>query len=276
MITVKELIRKCERRNLCEEYIKQLDLPKDDHEKSIAFVSDFIEKLLTIEPVLSDNDVIINSNYIDSFSDNIETSTSVYYISEIKKYFKPVDFFDELEGLTLDELTDDVDRLAEKFIALMNKRSEYTIEKGSDSFPGWVRGFSYTMTDWNKVLGWLIPDFALETKEIVRYASQIIYELTFFGYEEQDMLEEKEKLNKSIREVKEIEKLSEEEKKKHYKSANELFDELGIIDERSDEEKQYDERKSYRCMTLNGLYQYRAIKRVYNEIIQEGDKNGTQ
>ena len=79
MITVKELIIRCDRRKLCQEYIASIneETKIDDPEKAINGLSRFIEKLLTIEPVFSDDDIVINNTCYEGGWDGPYENTSV-------------------------------------------------------------------------------------------------------------------------------------------------------------------------------------------------------
>jgi len=55
----------------------------------------------------------------------------------------------------------------------------------------------------------------------------ILYEISFFGFNEQDMLDERKKLDKAIRETKKIKEMSEEEKRNYYEDFDDFIKMLG-------------------------------------------------
>ena len=75
-----------------------------------------------------------------------------------------------------------------------------------------------------------------------------------------------EKLEESIKEAEEIKKLPKEEQEKHFIPAEKVFEELGYVDERTEEEKERDKMLNRKSMALNGLMTYRALRQVYNEL----------
>ena len=239
----------------------------DDPERVINGLSRFIEKLLTVESVPDDDDVVINTvSYGIDINDPFE-DTAVYRIQDIMKYFEPISEYDELEGVDIENLDDsDIERLYKVFERIHDKREEADPENGSYCFPGCVRGYSYEFCDRKEILGWLVPDHIPGSDDECGFAAVILYELTFFGFDETDMLTEREKLEESIDEAEKIKELPEEEQKKHYKTLEEIEKELGIVDERTPEEKARDEFDARKGIALGSLFRYRAVKKVYCEI----------
>ena len=79
-----------------------------------------------------------------------------------------------------------------------------------------------------------------------RLAAAVIYEMTFCGFMDEEVKAERQKLQEAIEESEAVKKLSEEEQKvldytrkqkKHFKSMEEVFAELGWQDKRTEEEK---------------------------------------
>lgn len=231
---------------------------------SINGLSHFIEKLLTVEPISSDDDVVINTvRYGVDINDPFE-DTSVYRIEDILKYYEPISEYDELDDVDLDSLDDnDIDSLFKVFERIYNKCEGYDQENKTYSYPSCVRGYSYEFCEWEKILGWLVPDHIPGSDDECGFAAVILKEMTFFGFEEKDMIAEREKLEESIDEAEKIKELPEEEQEKHYASFEELKREFGIVDERTPEEKARDEFNSRKGIALGSLFRYRAIKQVY-------------
>ena len=267
MITVKDLISRCDRRKLCQALMSLFKDESEDPEKAITGLSRFIDNLLTVEPIESDKDVVINSkSYGIEINDPFE-DTAVYRIQDILKYYEPVNEYDELDGVDLESLDDNnIEKLFKVFERIYDKREEYEREEGTYSYPGCVRGYSYEFCDRKEILGWLVPDHVIKSGEECSYAAVILYEMTFFGFDEADMLAERDKLEESIDEVEKIKELPEEEQEKHYKTLEELEEELGFVDERTPEEKAKDEFDSRKGIALGYLFRYLAVKQVYNDL----------
>lgn len=67
-----------------------------------------------------------------------------------------------------------------------------------------------------------------------RLAAAVIYEMTFCGFMDEEVEAERQKLQEAIEESEAVKKLSEEEQKKHFKSIEAVFAELGWQDKRTE------------------------------------------
>lgn len=97
--------------------------------------------------------------------------------------------------------------------------------------------YCFNMSPWKNTLGYQINKQNVKQIGPIVYATAYLHELTFFGFEEVDMMEKKEEIDQSIIEFEEIKKLPEEERQKHFHSADEVFKKFGFTDERTEEEK---------------------------------------
>ena len=134
------------------------------------------------------------------------------------------------------------------------------------SIPGIICGYAYFFSDWSEILGYQIPDFVTAKHIEAQYAAPILYDLTFFGYEEEEMISKRNELDRSCEEVKRIHELPEEEQKEYYTTFEELCAEAGISLERTEEEKQNNERIYRKSCVLSQINVYRAIRAVYDEL----------
>lgn len=67
-----------------------------------------------------------------------------------------------------------------------------------------------------------------------RLAAAVIYEMPFCGFMDEEVEAERQKLQEAIEESEAVKKLSEEEQKKHFKSIEAVFAELGWQDKRTE------------------------------------------
>ena len=95
---------------------------------------------------------------------------------------------------------------------------------------------------------------------IAAFYAAVLYEMTFFGFDEEAVDAERQKLYDSFREAEELDKLPPEERAKHFFSAEEVFAELGIP-EPSEEERQETHRQMCREMLINSLRTYRMLEK---------------
>ena len=96
------------------------------------------------------------------------------------------------------------------------------------------------------------------------FCAAVLYEMTFFGFGEEAVDAERQKLYDSFREAEELDKLPPEERPKHFFSAEEVFAELGIP-EPSEEEQQETHRQMCREMLINSLRTYRMLEKYMNK-----------
>ena len=95
---------------------------------------------------------------------------------------------------------------------------------------------------------------------ITAFCAAVLYEMTFFGFDEEAVDAERQKLYDSFREAEELDKLPPEERAKHFFSAEEVFAELGIP-EPSEEERQKTHRQMCREMLINSLRTYQMLEK---------------
>jgi hypothetical protein len=125
--------------------------------------------------------------------------------------------------------------------------------------------YAFEFSPWAEVLGFEIcPQNAAEVGE-AQLAAQILWEMTFFGFTEDQISEERKKLEGSIREVDEIKKLPPEEQEKRLISAEDLFAELGYEDTRTEEEKEEQYVQMCRQMVLFQMRLYRGIEQYLSQ-----------
>ena len=95
---------------------------------------------------------------------------------------------------------------------------------------------------------------------VAAFCAAVLYEMTFFGFDEKTVDAERQKLYDSLREAEELDKLPPEERAKHFFSAEEVFAELGIPDP-SEEGQQETHRQMCREMLINSLRTYRMLEK---------------
>ena len=91
------------------------------------------------------------------------------------------------------------------------------------------------------------------------FCAAVLYEMTFFGFDEKTVDAERQKLYDSFREAEELDKLPPEERAKHFFSAEEVFAELGIP-EPSEEKQQETHRQMCREVLLTRLRSYGLLE----------------
>ena len=88
---------------------------------------------------------------------------------------------------------------------------------------------------------------------------EILYEMTFFGFEEEQVEAERQRVYEAVRESEEIRKLPEEEQEKHFIPAERIFTEFNVP-ERTEKEQQADHRRLCREVLSNNMRTYQALR----------------
>ena len=138
------------------------------------------------------------------------------------------------------------------------------IKEQGYSRPGNICGRAYYFCDRTEIMGYLVPKCVSESETASWTAASILYEISFFGFNEQDMLDERKKLDKAIRETKKIKEMSEEEKRNYYEDFDDFIKMLGEPIDGDDLE--YDENTVIREMITTHISIYRIVSEVYNEL----------
>lgn len=87
--------------------------------------------------------------------------------------------------------------------------------------------YSCILVDFAEVMGYCIADTELTKKNIYAVLAQILHEMTFFGFTQEELNEEREQLKASIKEA----------ATGRTRSAGEVFAELGIEEEETSEQE---------------------------------------
>ena len=108
--------------------------------------------------------------------------------------------------------------------------------------------YGFEFAPWKEILGYELDAHNVQEVGPAALCAEILYEMTFFGFDEDKVETERQKLYETVRESEEFRKLPQEEQKKHFIPAEKLFAEFGIP-ERTEEEQQSDP-VSYTHLTL--------------------------
>ena len=106
-MNVQELISKCDRQCLFEEFAKRFcDNSEDIKDGAARRFYDFLDTLLAKTPIAPGDDIVCSEpTYKDG---KIRYCSVAVSADDVRKFFRPLDFFDELESLAPEDITDDV------------------------------------------------------------------------------------------------------------------------------------------------------------------------
>ena len=199
-----------------------------------------IEDLTSRTPYRGEPFVLLGHRY--RFDGKDKPDVSLFKKRAVAAEFEPVA---ELDGVDdLDKLSDDD---VERLIGLHTVPDSYAVD-----FMPWDEVLAFEVDEGN------VADVGVET-----LLAALLYEMTFFGLRESDMQAERDELDRRKAELDEILKLPPEEQKEHLKSADEVFEELGVVDDRSDEEKEAEQRAWLRDEMFNKMERYQAVRRYW-------------
>ena len=240
-MNVKELIMSQPSAAIAAILLDKFHAKPDDRERAMKRLVKFIEDLDQIEPVDCGH-LILGISHVDEDGDFLDPC--LYCKKELEVGCRADS---ELAGLEdIEELTEEeIERLAH-----------------IRDFP---ESYAFEFSPWNEILGYEIDARNACDVGAAELCAAVIWEMTFFGFEEAKVEAERQKLDEALREAEEICKLPEEEQGKHFIPAEEVFAELGLP-KQSEEKKQELHRKLCREVLTNNLRTYQALQKYATEI----------
>lgn len=283
MKIVKDLLLTCDRQRLFEEFAKRFcDKPEDIKDDAAQRFFGFLDTLLAKTPVRTDDDIVICEPIYDSRA-GLYYSSTVISATDLKENFRVLDFFEELDGVAAESISDEMaPPLIEKLDELFEKGREFLGDKLTGSFPGHIESFAYEYEPWDKILGYIVPPHIIGSHMQYIFTASVLYEMTFFGYDEKELDKERKELEESIEEIEQFKSLPPEQQKEQLDSFEDLEREFGFTDNRTDEEKEHDLFVMRKDGIKTSLEWYREMKRVYADFtcdmkyfITERERDGT-
>ncbi len=283
MTTVQDLIKLCDRQRLFEEFAKRFcEKPEDIKDDAAQRFYDFLDTLLSKTPIAPGDDIVICVPIYDSRA-GLYYSSTVISAADLKEYFRVLVFFEELDGIDADSISDETALLLlEKQDKLFEKGREFLGNEPSGSFPGHIESFAYEYEPWGTILGYIVPPHIIGSPMQYVFTASVLYEMTFFGYDEKELDKERKILEESIDEIEKFKSLPSEQQKDQLESFEEFEREFGLNDNRTDEEKEHDLFVMRKDGIKTSLEWYREMKKVYADFtcnmkyfITELERDGT-
>ncbi len=238
-MNVKDLIMCQSTEDITRAFFNRLGVEGERREAAIQRITEFIMALRDIEPCETGH-LLLGIYHFDDDGEFLDPC--LYSKKELLAEFAPESELSQMKSLAeIDPLDDeDLDRLAH-----CKARPE---------------SYSFMLSPWNEILGYEVEPRNVEEVGSAVLCAEILYEMTFFGFEEETVEAERQKLHDSIREFEEIRRLPEEEQKKHFIPAEELFAKLGLP-ERTENEEQSEQRRLCREVLANQIRTHQALQR---------------
>ncbi len=235
-MNVKELILSQSAADIAAALLDRLDVEPTKRDKGIRRITALIDTLRGMKPEATDYMLL---GVYHMYEDKEFLDANLYCKSELPADLAPLPDILAVKGI--DELTVEEIEQAARTIQL-------------------PQGYAFELSPWCEVLGYEVNIANAREVGVAAFCTAVLYEMTFFGFDEKTVDAERQKLYDSFREAEEFDKLPPEERAKHFFSAEEVFSELGIP-ESSEEERQETHRQMCREMLINSLRTYRMLEK---------------
>ena len=235
-MNVKELILSQPAAGIAAALVERLDIEPVKRGKGIRRITALIDSLRGMEPEATD---YILLGVCHMYDDKEFLDANLYCKSELPAELAPLPDILAVKGV--DDLTVDETEQAALAIQL-------------------PQGYAFELSPWREVLGYEVNIANAQEVGAVAFCAAVLYEMTFFGFDEKAVDAERQKLYDSLHEAEELDKLPPEERAKHFFSAEEVFADLGIP-ESSEEERQETHRRMCREMLINSLRTYQMLEK---------------
>lgn len=235
-MNVKELILSQPAAGIAATLLDRLDVEPAKRDKGIRRITALIDTLRGMKPEATDYMLL---GVYHMYEDKEVLDANLYCKSELPADLAPLPDILAVKGI--DELTVDEIEQAARAIQL-------------------PQGYAFELSPWREILGYDVNIANTQEVGVAAFCAAVLYEMTFFGFDEKAVDAERQKLYDSLHEAEELDKLSPEERAKHFFSAEEVFAELGIP-ESSEEERKETHRQMCREMLFNSLRTYRMLEK---------------
>ena len=235
-MNVKELILSQSAADIAAALLDRLDVEPAKRDKGICRITALIDSLRYMDPDATDYMLL---GVYHMYDDREFLDANLYCKSELPAELAPLP--DVLTVKGIDELTVDETEQTARAIQL-------------------PQGYAFELSPWREVLGYEVNIANAREVGVAALCAAVLYEMTFFGFDEKTVDAERQKLYDSFREAEEFDKLPPEERSKHFFSAEEVFAELGVS-EPSEEERQETHRQMCKEMLINSLRTYQMLEK---------------
>ena len=235
-MNVKELILSQPAADIAAALIDRLDVEASKRDRDIHRITALIDILHGMEPETTD--YMLLSVY-HMYDDKEFLDANLYCKSELPAELAPLPDILAVKGIN--ELAVDETEQAARAIQL-------------------PQGYAFELSPWREVLGYEVNIANAQKVGIAALCAAVLYEMTFFGFDEEAVEAERQKLYDSLHEAEELDKFPPEERAKHFFSTEEVFAELDIP-EPSEEARQETHRQMCREMLINSLRTYQMLEK---------------
>ena len=123
-----------------------------------------------------------------------------------------------------------------------------------------LTSYGFDFAPWNEILGYELLEENIADIGAIALAAAILEEMTFFGYTEGDAEEQWQEVEERVEEAERYLALPPEERERHFRTLEEVMQELGLPQE-SPEEKEAGDKLFRREVVENRMREYRALQK---------------
>ena len=180
--------------------------------------------------------VVLGITYMDEGKEYLDAS--LFEKCELQEFFKlqnPVPDRSSLDNLALEEI--------------MHLLSQLRVPEN----------YGFELSPWEEILGYEVAPPNVAKVGAAKLSAAVIFDMTFWGFTEKEVLAERKKLEDTAADIERIRTLPAEEQKKYFKTANEIFPELKLEDDRTEAQKDQERLESAKEMLKNRLRTLEAL-----------------
>ena len=254
--TVRDVIAACDLYAVTQNWVNRYkdewsELPAEQiaekKQKIEENLNAFRRKLLSLPDAKGEeNYIMIAGRYWDFGEESI--SSNMYRTDEFMEF---LDFaakveIPPIESVNLDNAKDTVKKLTSEHI---------------------LTSYGYEFSDWEEILPVRVIPGNVDRVGLNSFAADILWEMSFNGFDEESQSERKEELEKSMQECDEIRQLPEEERAKHYHPVDidSLYKDLGI-EPPTPEEREMESKKMYLDAAKTYIDQIIEFRKIAEEL----------
>lgn len=242
-MTIKQLIFQQSLPQVATEFRKMNHIPKERQDEIITSLEFLLEELSQME-VIEREDVLFVVERLSE--EEVYYDVTTYPLEELEKWR------DSPERLKKTPTKEDI--------------FQFSMEECNDFFPKFSlpQGYSFMLTPREETMGYQVNQVNVEFLGAVTYVAVFLDELTFFGFDEENTVAEKEELDRRHKELEKTLSLPPEEQGEYLIPAEKMWERLGIADERSEVEKEADHLLWRREAVMDFANKVQMMQRMLN------------
>lgn len=242
---IKDLLTKCNPEAVVNAILVKFEKAKEEDKENIknTYLNVYAE-LREKTPILSDR-ILLKIPFVDD-GERIDF-ISVYSKKEIKEKIKECP---EIENVEIEKVKEFSMDEVSKILSSANLPSSYSL----------------SFVSWSKIVGYELDEENVKEYGEEEILADVLSEITFHGFTEEEIEKEKAALDKIVAEVKEVKEKGKEAEAAYFKTADEVFKEFHCFREQTEEEKEKEREIIKREILYNTKETYKVLKEIKKRI----------